>query len=288
MHNVGKLWFSANIPEYFSVDMVNYHAIEESFDEFCKGYDYVWFGYLHMYMKFNYVPERSIVSVHDPMELFPQIPEWKTCPPLEKSIKTLRSLKCITTISSELFAIFQKDHIKSYLLPTTTLLPLRDDFEIQEGCEPVIITVADNQPRKNLNLLYDILSGPSGTTVGYKFKIGIEILPEREYTNMLNDGNIYLCTSYQEGGPIPAMDAMARGCVVITTPVGQMTEIIEDGVSGYICNSKQEFLEKITLLADDSERLHQARIQSIRAIAQKRDPKMISEKVLCFLQTLKK
>ncbi len=287
LHNVGKLWFSS-VPECFSIDMVNYHLIEENFYEFCKEYDYVWFGYLYMYIKFNYTPERSIVSVHDPMELFPQIPGWKETSLLEKSMKALKSLKYITTISNELFTILQENRIKSHLLLTTTLLPLRDDSEIQRRCKPVIITIADNQPRKNLNLFYDILFGLNGISIGCKIKVGVDVLPESEYISVLDGGNIYLCTSYQEGGPIPAMDAMARGCVIITTPVGQMTEIIEDGMTGYICNSKQEFLEKIILLTRDIERLYQMRVQSIRTIARKRARKAISEKVLSFLHTLKK
>ena len=52
LHNVGKLWFSDILTD-FSVDLVNYHSIGGSFEEFCKEYDYVWFGYLYIYLLFR-------------------------------------------------------------------------------------------------------------------------------------------------------------------------------------------------------------------------------------------
>ena len=111
-------------------------------------------------------------------------------------------------------------------------------------------------------------------------------MPEGEYIQMLDGGSIYICTSYQEGGPLPAMDAMARGCVVITTPVGQMMEIIQDGYNGYICSTKEQFLEKIAYLANNPEQLHTMRLASSDTLQQKRSRDIISKKVANFLFTL--
>ena len=47
-----------------------------------------------------------------------------------------------------------------------------------------------------------------------------------------NTGTIYLCTSSSEGTPNPALEAASCGCVVVSTPVGNMPELIQDGANG--------------------------------------------------------
>ena len=47
-----------------------------------------------------------------------------------------------------------------------------------------------------------------------------------------NTGTIYLCTSSSEGTPNPALEAAACGCVVVSTRVGNMPELIEPYVNG--------------------------------------------------------
>jgi hypothetical protein len=285
LHNIGKLWFSA-LPEDFVVDLINYHSIEKDFNNFCSTYDYIWFGYLYMYMKFSYFAEKSIVSIHDPIELFPQTPDWKSLQPLKENLEVLHRLKYVTTISQELLGLLERQGVAAFLLPTSTLLPLRDISEVERGAKPMITSIAEDRPRKNLNLLNDVISASDELNIESKLKIGTSILEEREYVRMLDASNIYLCTSYQEGGPIPAMDAMARGCVVLTTPVGQMLELVEEGENGYICNTKNEFLEKIKLLATSKDRLYYMRTQAIKSMQEKRNLNTILERISQFLSTL--
>jgi glycosyltransferase involved in cell wall biosynthesis len=45
-------------------------------------------------------------------------------------------------------------------------------------------------------------------------------------------GTIYICTSSSEGTPNPALEAAACGCVVVSTRVGNMPELIETHVNG--------------------------------------------------------
>ena len=47
-----------------------------------------------------------------------------------------------------------------------------------------------------------------------------------------NTGTIYICTSSSEGTPNPALEAAAAGCVVVSTRVGNMPELIETHVNG--------------------------------------------------------
>ncbi|MGA3221039.1 MAG: glycosyltransferase, partial [Acidimicrobiales bacterium] len=92
-----------------------------------------------------------------------------------------------------------------------------------------------------------------------------------DYTKLIDDHEVYICTSYQEGGPIPAMDAMQRGCAVLSTPVGQIQELIRHGENGYICETADEFIEALTVLANDLPLLHRMRLRSLETFHRERN-----------------
>lgn len=50
---------------------------------------------------------------------------------------------------------------------------------------------------------------------------------------------------YSECFGMVVTEAMACGCPVIATPNGAMPEIIEDGVSGFLCNTKKDFSDAV-------------------------------------------
>lgn len=62
--------------------------------------------------------------------------------------------------------------------------------------------------------------------------------------------NFYICASLIEGTPNPALEAMACGLPVLSTRVGNMTEIIREGYNGYFVerntNSIRQAMEKLT------------------------------------------
>jgi glycosyltransferase involved in cell wall biosynthesis len=43
-----------------------------------------------------------------------------------------------------------------------------------------------------------------------------------------------VCTSRQEGVPYPVLEAMSCECVVLSTEVGIVPEIFDDGVNGFL------------------------------------------------------
>lgn len=50
--------------------------------------------------------------------------------------------------------------------------------------------------------------------------------------------DLLLITSSIEGGPYPLMEAMASKVLVVSSPVGHVPDIIENGENGYICNER--------------------------------------------------
>ena len=55
---------------------------------------------------------------------------------------------------------------------------------------------------------------------------------EKDY--YLRRAQLFILTSYDEGLPISLLEAMSYGLPVITTPVGGIPEVVDDGVEGFI------------------------------------------------------
>lgn len=51
----------------------------------------------------------------------------------------------------------------------------------------------------------------------------------------LKESGIFLFPSYYEGMPMAVLEAMAYGMAIVTTRVGGIPHLLEDGVSGYLC-----------------------------------------------------
>jgi glycosyltransferase involved in cell wall biosynthesis len=49
-----------------------------------------------------------------------------------------------------------------------------------------------------------------------------------------NSGTVLVCASETEGTPNPALEAAACGCVPVSTPVGNLIELIRSGENGYL------------------------------------------------------
>lgn len=51
---------------------------------------------------------------------------------------------------------------------------------------------------------------------------------------------LYVCASWEDGGPIPCAEALVRGIPVLTTPVGQMPRLIREGYNGHFFDGTPE------------------------------------------------
>lgn len=97
--------------------------------------------------------------------------------------------------------------------------------------------------RKNvpwLERLERALADEPGAAVDFRYGRRHTQLTEAEYLARLAASDVYVCTSYMEGGPLPVMEAVLAGLAVITTPVGQVGEWVRDGENGFVCRTYDE------------------------------------------------
>ncbi len=82
---------------------------------------------------------------------------------------------------------------------------------------------------------------------------------------MMKDLRILVIPSFTEGLPNVMLEAMAAGAIVITTDVGAVSDIIDDGVNGYVIkdNRPKTIQEKIVRVQNDP------RIDQVQKDAQK-------------------
>lgn len=71
-----------------------------------------------------------------------------------------------------------------------------------------------------------------------------------EMVRWYNTGQVYLCASSSEGTPNPALEAAACGCTVVSTPVGNMLELIDDR-NGLLVDRTVDTIESAVLHALD-------------------------------------
>lgn len=185
--------------------------------------------------------------VQDPSEVFPETADWARAP--ARTAHLARFARLAVT-SNEMRDALAGAGLAATKVNTRSRLPLRDPATL--AAEPLrACTRAVDYPRKNLALFRALQARAAGVAERCDALLGARVLPEAEYAAQLDGYNCYVCTSWQEGGPLPLMDAQRRGCVVLTTRVGQTDECVEHGVNGFFCANEAEFAARLAELAAD-------------------------------------
>ncbi len=65
---------------------------------------------------------------------------------------------------------------------------------------------------------------------------------------VLEESDAFLYYSCHDNFPIVILEAMATGLPIVTCDVGAMSEIIDDGINGYVAHNEEELLNRLLLL----------------------------------------
>ena len=80
-------------------------------------------------------------------------------------------------------------------------------------------------------------------------------LSRAEWVDLSKDYNVFINTTNHDNMPVSVMEAMALGLPIVSTKVGGIPYLIEDGVEGVLCsaNNSDEMAKLIVSLAKDME-----------------------------------
>ena len=70
---------------------------------------------------------------------------------------------------------------------------------------------------------------------------------------ILHEAKVMVMTSNTEGIPMCALEAMALGVPIVSTPVGGMVNLVDDGDNGYLRNDANGLAERIVAIIDTPE-----------------------------------
>lgn len=137
---------------------------------------------------------------------------------------------------------------------------------------PLLLKVLDNEISQNIKLLIigDGEEEFKNNIFQYQEKTAkrIEYLGSKQNVfDYMHFSDALILTSRYEGMPIVAIEALQTGTPVISTPVGGVPDMIEDGVNGFLSNNESEkdiitTLKKwIKLIPEERKQIKQNNIQ---------------------------
>lgn len=284
IETVGKLWFTEQAIARVTFIRASDPALTP---ELMAEHDLVWYGYSSLFRNLPCDPTKAILAVHDPAELFPERADWKTsCSIPEERLVHLRSVRAVVVISEEIRGILDDAGVKTLCIPTRSEIPPRPVAELDDPIPPAMLGVGRIYRRKNFEQLKRVARYARCLGIQTYLKDDHFPLSEVDYIALLDRHPIYVCTSFQEGGPLPVMDAMQRGAVVLCAPVGQAMEIIEHGKNGFICRTDEDFTTVLEALSRDPVTLKNMRLASRERILQARPSEAIHAAVQSALKYL--
>lgn len=140
---------------------------------------------------------------------------------------------------------------------------LKDGVGMDEGLEPKLLKGPDvfvevvSRLRESIPELGVLLTGPARGYVRQELeRRGVPFRhllagSRAELALAYHEVDVCLVTSRQEGGPKAVLEAMASGVPLVTTRVGQATELVRDGENGLLAD-----VEDAAALAAAVQRVH--------------------------------
>ena len=246
--------------------------------------DVVYYSFWYMHNWFPQVIDiirpyvnKTVVGVHSHYWFEDKVltmPETDVLPQQEH-IDWLCSFPILLAISSRLQKLCSSFHSKSFVARNGvdtdifSALPLRIT-----NPNPLVVGWAgnpDNHPgKRGLGLIREAVHR-CGNKVVFKPAIGNYMQDNmRSMPDYYSSIDLYICASRCEGASTPIREAMACGRPVISTRVGDSTDIIQDGVSGWLRDrSISAFENKIAQLSSNREIIVSAGQQASTQIRKK-------------------
>ncbi|MDQ7021099.1 MAG: glycosyltransferase [Candidatus Dojkabacteria bacterium] len=83
--------------------------------------------------------------------------------------------------------------------------------------------------------------------------IDLKAYTKEEFISEADNSDIYIIASMRESFGMTTLEAMSRGCIVISSNTKGSNEFIKDGENGFIVNTKEELVMKIEYIYNNWE-----------------------------------
>ena len=117
--------------------------------------------------------------------------------------------------------------------------------------------------------LRDELKSPNIHVVGWG--------PREEALEYVAKSDVYIMTSLWEGMPLSLLEAMYMGKPCVVTNVVGNRDVIEDGKNGFICETEEQFVEKINYLLNNPTEGKKIGKQAQKDVLEKYNIEIMSE-----------
>lgn len=201
------------------------------------------------------------------------------------------------SIAVNLFKPNKDEEVKDTILYFGSLIRKKGLLEL-----PLILNrVIQSNPKAKLILVgkdvSDIISGNASTWQMMKSLFTTEALqnvtylgsvPYAEIQKQIELATVCVFPSFAEALPVSWLEAMAMEKAVVASNIGWATEIIEDGVDGFLVNPKQQedYANKINMLLNNSELRRQFGSKARKKIEAKFSTEVVTKQSLLFYKSL--
>lgn len=104
-----------------------------------------------------------------------------------------------------------------------------------------------------------------------------------EVADLLHTSDLFVMSSLWEGMPLALIEAQASGLPAIVPNVEGCRDVVMDGVTGYVCNSFSEMVEKTKLLVSNVDlRLEMGKAARKQALVRFSEQRMYKEMMLAY------
>jgi hypothetical protein len=129
-------------------------------------------------------------------------------------------------------------------------------FDGWSGGDGKILTIVNQYPQNNdvtgFNIWGEVTSGFQVNPWGFSPNFSNPTQNPEHLLDLYRKASVFLNTSSWKACSKTMLEAMSVGCPVVTTATTTLTDIIEDGVNGFITNDVEKMKENIHQVMNDS------------------------------------
>lgn len=105
-------------------------------------------------------------------------------------------------------------------------------------------------------------------------------LSQPEIASLHDEYGIYLSPSRTDAQGVSMCEAMASGLPVVTSPIGGIPEFVEDGETGFLCETPDDIATRITYLQDNPDEMVAMGRQAAQSIREKCSSSVVTAREL--------